>query len=73
MLAIISGLFTGLFISHLYVVISVISRVLYLQPLPSVVPMNSSSFSFLKTSDSFLKGRLDGKSLGLEVRDKVGA
>lgn len=72
MLAIISGLFTGLFISHLYVVISLISSVLYLQPLPSVVPMNSS-FSFLKTSDSFLKGRLDGKSLGLEVRDKVGA
>ena len=69
------------FSSHLCVVISFISHVLCLQPLLSVVPMNSSSFSFFKTSDSFLfffsdsflKGRLNGKSLGLEVRGKDGS
>lgn len=38
-----------------------------------VVPMNSSSFSCFKTSGNFLKRKLNGKSLGLEVRGKGGS
>ena len=72
MLAIINACYL-VFSSHLCVVISLISHVLCLQPHLYVVPMNSSSFSFFKTSDSFLKGRLNGKSLGLEVRGKDGS
>ena len=69
MLAIINA-YLLVFSSHLYVVISFISHVLCLQPLFSVVPMNSSFSPFLKPQIAVLKG---GKSLGLEVRVKDGS
>lgn len=72
MLAIINACLL-VFSSHLYVVISFISHGLCIQPLFSVVPMNSSFSPFLKPQIPFLKGGLMERVWAWKSELKMGA